>query len=504
MGSLKRGDAVGYAFLMSHLGLLLPALPLEARISPVTAITTTTDGLLIPTSVAPNTESILAHIQFALKHEGTNLAVLRLAVPRMDLEELQQALRDSPNSGYLRIAGYLYEEFTQTPLANIPEIGGGYVDIFNPHQYFTGKAVKNTRWRVNFNGIGSLEYCPVVRRTMEISALKSQNILEKVAAFYDNSDPIILDRALSWAYLSETEGSFALEREVPQEDKKTIFIGLLRQAHHPRKMSEDYLVELRNSAVTNPYDQATQYRTEQNWLRSGGIRGPAGVSYIPPKPNDAARMMDHLLALLNSQLEDIDPIMLGAVVSFGFVFIHPFMDGNGRLSRFLMHYALCQSGLLKKGLMLPISVAMKRSQQDYLAALQGFSRPTRALWRVNMLDAETYECETEADDTMYRYWDATDCVHFIYQMALSALERDLAAETQYLVAFDTAYRMINEAYDLRNNDLTNLIMWCEQTHGQVSRKRRTQLGHLYSQEIFDAIEIAVKKAFHKGKTPEAH
>ena len=40
------------------------------------------------------------------------------------------------------------------------------------------------------------------------------------------------------------------------------------------------------------------------------------------------------------------------MVSFGFVFIHPFMDGNGRLSRWLFHYSLCRSGRLKHGAIL--------------------------------------------------------------------------------------------------------------------------------------------------------
>lgn len=37
----------------------------------------------------------------------------------------------------------------------------------------------------------------------------------------------------------------------------------------------------------------------------------------------------------------VDPLVAAACVSFGFVLIHPFMDGNGRLSRFLFHHQLC-------------------------------------------------------------------------------------------------------------------------------------------------------------------
>jgi len=35
-------------------------------------------------------------------------------------------------------------------------------------------------------------------------------------------------------------------------------------------------------------------------------------------------------------------LVRAAVVSFAFVFIHPFMNGNGRLSRFLIHHCLGQ------------------------------------------------------------------------------------------------------------------------------------------------------------------
>jgi Fic family protein len=88
-------------------------------------------------------------------------------------------------------------------------------------------------------------------------------------------------------------------------------------------------------------------------------------------------LTDDLMAFANAAPRFVDPIVAASVLSFGFVYIHPFMDGNGRLSRFLFHQALCQSGRLEKGLLLPVSVAMKRNEADYLAALQQFSRLAR-------------------------------------------------------------------------------------------------------------------------------
>lgn len=497
MSELAKGNIVGYGFLLDVLQLQqrFPPLPRKATIAAVSAITKTSDGLLVPLSAAPATKSILDHLIFAIKHEGIELAVIRLCLAFLGAEDLQQRLSQTPNSGFLRIIGYLYEAFGKTTLDDIPPIGGSYVNLFDPNDYYTGAITKITRWRVNFNGLGSIDYCPVVRKTEKIQALLGMDILGRANDFYANTEPEVLDRALSWAYLSETEGSFALEKEAPGDDKKTVFVRLLQQAHEPRKMTEDYLVELQNSAVTNPLDQAIQYRLEQNWLRKGGVPGPAGVSYVPPKPEDASHMMDALLRLLNARPAEIDPIMLGAIVSFGFVFIHPFMDGNGRLSRFLMHYTLCQSGRLPKSLILPISVAMKRKERQYLEALVGFSRPIRALWRVSMLDQDMFLCETDAPDYMYRYWDATDCVTFVYQMALNALQNDLARETQFLMAFDATYKAINERIDVRDHDLNNLIMWCLQNNGTVSKKRREQLAHRYKSDVFDTVEHWVRHYF---------
>jgi hypothetical protein len=120
------------------------------------------------------------------------------------------------------------------------------------------------------------------------------------------------------------------------------------------------------------------------------------------------------------------------VVSFAFVFLHPFMDGNGRLSRFLFHHALCRSGQWGNGLLLPVSVAMKRSEAQYLAALQSFSKPARQAWDAMWLGDDEFELKFKSDASIYRYWDATACVTFGLEMAQQALIQDLKVETEFL------------------------------------------------------------------------
>ena len=78
---------------------------------------------------------------------------------------------------------------------------------------------------------------------------------------------------------------------------------------------------------------------------------------------------------------------------------------DGRLSRFLFHKAVCQSEVLQQGLLLPISVAMKRNEADYLQALKSFSAPARRLWDVTMRNDKNFDFSFRGDASIYRYWD---------------------------------------------------------------------------------------------------
>ena len=483
---------VGYEFLRRSLRLtgFVEARPAEVR--PVTRVMPA-DGLLaVPAHVAPQGEDSLGHVLFALKHEGVNLQLLAQALPTLPAERLQAALHQTPNGQYIRIACFLWEGYTGQRLGERPEIAVGYVDVFDPAQYVTGPAQRDARWRVNFNGLGSLRYCVTVERTPAIEAAMASDILGRADAFVQSLGPAMLDRALAWAYLHETEDSYAIENEKPSEDKARAFVQLLHQAHEGRPLTEDYLAELQASTVINPLDRAVQFRTEQNWLR-GPSRGSAGVTYVPPWPSLAVQLMDEWMAFANSAPLQIDAIVAASVACFGFVFIHPFMDGNGRLSRFLFHKALCTSGKLRKGVLLPVSVAMKRNEADYLAVLQGYSRQARERVQVTWVDEGEYLFEFKTDDAIFRYWDATACVEFGFRMAAQALDVELRRETQFLARYDRVVRAVDGRVDIRGSDLGTLVVIGLDNEGVISKKKRKRFADRVPQAHFDLIEAAVRE-----------
>ena len=479
--------SIGYDFLRKSLRLQAFAPSRPALVKPVTRIEETPTFLAVPGHVAPDSDDPLDHILFALKHEGVNLQVLAEALPQILPDTLVDQLRGTPNGQYLRVAGYLWENFTGRTLADVPVIGGATVDLFDTLRYVTGPRVRNAKWRVNFNGLGTPGYCVTVERTKKIQAAIDARLLERAQRFIQTLGDGVLDRTLAWAYLHETQDSFAIEREAPSEEKAQTFIALLRQAHDRQELTEDYLAELQAATVSNPVDKAVVFRHQQNWLEGPG-RGVAAVTYIPPPPDLAGELMTELMEFANTAAGHIDPIVMASVVSFGFVYLHPFMDGNGRLSRFLYHHALCQSGSLDNGLVLPVSVAMKKHEAEYLRVLQEYSIPARRRWRVGWIDAGQYDFEFIGHPSMYRYWDATAQVQFGFRMAEQALEVELRQETLFLEHYDAISSAVNERYDVRGSDLSTLIVSCLDNRGVVSKRRRDQFANRVPAQVIALIE----------------
>ena len=464
---------VGYAWLQRRLGLPPLQLTPEVRVGPVGALhRVSRDATLVPPRGAP-ADNVLEHILFALKQEGVSLYLLANALPQVPAEEMVEKFAETPNGAYIRKACYLWEQFTGQQL-NVAagQIGAGYVPMFEPDEYAVGESRRIARWRIDFNGLGPLGFCPIVRLTPEIKTWLGRDLLSQARAFARTTSQAMLDRALAWAYLSETEGSFAIEGEIPTHNKATAFANLLKHADDPAQLSEDHLVKLQNATLTNPLDMAVEFRTEQNRLQGPG-RGAIAVTYVPPAPDLCAELMGRLMEFCNQPPRGLDKLIHAAVVSFGFVFLHPFMDGNGRLSRFLIHHCLGQWGELPKGFLLPVSVAMKRNERAYLEALTSFSRPARELCEVTWLNGEdyTYTWKPHAD-LAFRYIDMTPCVEFTLQMAHAALEEDLRRETQFLADYDSVYAVINDRFDIRGSSLSTLITMAFDNHGRLSRNRR--------------------------------
>lgn len=484
---------VGYEFLRQRLQLGVPPPRRTAIVRPVTRILTEPTLISVPANVAPDTDDLLDHILFALKHEGTNLQVLATALPHVPAERLREELRQTPNGRHIRVACYLWERLGARTLHDATEIPAHAprAQVFDPELYFTLDRGRDARWRVSFNGLGTERYCVTIEKTPQLVEALANDVLERTAQFAAAHKGALLDRALEWAYLHETRDSFAIEREEPGPNRERRFVSLLHAAHDGRPLDEDYLVELQNATISNPLEQASEYRQAQNHLSNG--RGPVGVTYVPPAPALCRELMDELTTLVNKGANEIPPVLLATIAKFGFVFLHPFMDGNGRLSRFLFHKALCLSGRMQNGLLLPVSTAMHRNEPDYLAALQSFSRPTRQLWSVTFAGEDAFDFEFQGSDAVYRFWDATHCAEFGARMADQALEHELMSETQLLRRYDHILREVTKVHDVRSTLLNPLILGALTNDGTLSNNKRKRVAGLVPEPVLTLIETLARR-----------
>lgn len=490
---------LGYAWIRAKLNTLDFLGAQQARLGQVHSLQRLPEGtLLVPARLAPEA-TWLQQALFAIKHEGVRLDYLAAALQQVSEEAMRCAFLATPNGTYVRKLCFLWEAVHQRHITGLadPAISAGYVQMFDPRACITGPSRRHARWRVDFNGLGDVSFCPLIRKTPALESALAQEVLVQATAFAQSIGQSMLERALSWAYLSETEGSFAIEGETPTQDKATLFASLLQRAHDQGPLTEDYLVELQNATVTNPFDKAVQFRTEQNRLQNSSL-GAAGVTHVPPPPALACELMEQLMVMANERPHDVDALAHTAAVSFAFVFIHPFMDGNGRLSRFLIHHCLGQSGELPHGFLLPISVAMKKHEDEYLQALTAFSKPARALCHVTWAGDDDYSYAWKpGSDIWFRYMDLTEGVVFTLKMAKAALDNHLRQEVSFLHLFDAVAKHINARHDLRGSDLATLIVTAFQNGGKLSIHRRKRFANRVQPHVLDEIEACVIQHMQK-------
>lgn len=129
-------------------------------------------------------------------------------------------------------------------------------------------------------------------------------------------------------YKKETKSSYEIEKEVPSEDRVDKFVTLLVKAgtaNNAGIVREDRLVHLQGAIVDSRF-AVKSFRDFQNYIGQTHPDFHQQIHYICPPPAYVSSLMTGLqqMAVLT---EGINPVVRAAIISFGFVFIHPFEDG---------------------------------------------------------------------------------------------------------------------------------------------------------------------------------
>ena len=498
---------LGYSYLVHHYALA--ALPLEvgARVDSGTKGRKMRQqggrGLLLVEPKYQPEAGLAGHLQFALRYEGINLQVLALLFQSADgttVAEVQSALchwlQTNPESRYARRACFLYEWLTQTalPIEDPVSERSSYIAVVDTKQQFAPEpGAKCPRFRILNNLPGTPAFCPLVRKTPYLKSMLAKDLRALTGATLASYDEALLHRAAGWLYLKETQSSFELEREKPSASKAQRFADLLREADTGKPLSQERLLELQH-AVLDPRFHEFTWRQQQNWLGDDlGYRQK--VDFVPPRPEDVPELMEGLIALAEQQRErsDLDPVVAAACIAFGFVFIHPFMDGNGRIHRYLIHDVLTKSGFTPKGIVLPVSAVILANLKQYTDALEHFSGP---LNQRTEYYPDTPQLPAKGNDAVYfRYPDMTFQAEFLYYALDRTVTQDLRHEMDFLLGFDRARAALNDLLDWPAHSVDLFIRVVHHNQWRLSAtKRKGHFAWMTDDEVTRA-ETCVQQAF---------
>jgi hypothetical protein len=383
---------------------------------------------------------------------------------------------------------------------DLPNSKSNYARLLDDEYYFCCKdGAKNSRTRIINNALGNIDFCAMIRKTPEIIELQYKDLMveaqQKLMSIHKYVNPELLGRSVQYLYTKETKSSTEIEKESTDEDKMRKFHRVLKTAG-AIPLSKRRLLDVQHEIVrSNKKDK--DYRTDEIYVGETRPSWHDGVEenihYIGPKKEHVPNLMKGLLGMHRTLLLDntLPPMMHAAILSFGFVYIHPFSDGNGRIHRYLIHDVLKSRKTIEQDFIIPVSATILLNNTKYDRVLEKLSKPVMALINYD-LDEKDHSITINNDiNFMYQYPDLTDHVVFLYEMMKTCISQDLMHEVIYIVKYDAVKKEIEKRYDIPNKELNLLITLVLQNNGTLSaRKRKRFLGWIAEAE-FQTLERAI-------------
>ena len=449
---------------------------------------------IFPSSYWPG-DGLGNHIEFALKYDGTNPAILASLFDVVDTEELVAYINSKPTGKFTRRLWFLYEFLTglKLPLDDLKT--GNYIDLLDTDRYYTltpGRRVR--RQRIDNNLLGDSRFCPTIRRTKTLQDFEAAHLADRCRQVVSGYAPELLKRALSYFYLKETKSSFEIEHIEPSSTRIERFIAMLQLADREDFCEKKKLIEAQNQVV-EPRFRELDYRTDQNYVGESVAWQQEKVHFVSPKPEDLPELMEGLIDASELMAEGGLPAVLhAAAIAYGFVFLHPFEDGNGRIHRFLIHNVLARRGFTPKGILFPVSASMLEHMTDYDDSLEAFSRPVMAMVEFS-LDTEGHLTVVNDTACWYRYVDMTPQAEALFRFIERTIDDELTGELIFLANYDKTKEAISNIVDMPDRLIDLFIKFCLQNNSRLSAGKRASHFSFLSDKEISRMEAAVKASY---------
>jgi len=476
----------GYSALMATYNLQVPTPELLSAISNKHKKYQNDGWMMFTPRHAPH-DSLYGHLTFALKYEGINLSILKALFDAIDAKEIINIVNLEPTGSYSRRIWFLYE-WLQGVQPELPDtLKGNVIDVLDATLQYPGPSRFSKRHRVQNNLPGAPAFCPTIRRTENLDKLISMNLGEKARKILGTIEHDVLIRAAAFMLLKDSKASFAIERETPPQTRAERWGHAIGEAGK-NALSHDEFLRLQQIIISDFRFTHLGYRNEGGFVGDHERSGMPVPEHISARWQDLYPLMDGLIETNELLKEsDIDAVLAATIIAFGFVFIHPLEDGNGRLHRYLIHHVLAEKKFSPDNIIFPVSAVILDRINEYRETLEFYSRPRLKFIKWRATDQGNIEVLNDTIN-LYRYFDATKQTEFLYSCIKETIEKTLPEEMEYLKKYDEMKNFIKNNIEMPDRLVDLLIRFLRQENGKLSKRARDKEFNSLNEDEIKALE----------------
>jgi hypothetical protein len=494
----------GYAGLIERFDLPVPLPPRLSGIATRHHPAPHADWQLLTPRHRP-ADSLEGQLTFALKWEGVDLGTLAALFQVAALEgEVTSLVRATPTGAFARRIWFLYEWLTARPL-DVPDPGKvRSVPVVDPQQQVALESgTPSPRHKVIDNLPGTRRFCPMIRWTPALREAAAQGLDARARDIVGRTRQDLVTRAAAFLLSSDSKSSFAIEGERPPRARAARWASAIAEAG-ARPITLDELERLQRVVIGDARFVKLGLRTEGGFIGTHDRQTQEPIAqHVSAAPGALPELIEGIIEYdRRARLGAVPAVAAAAALAFGFIYIHPFVDGNGRIHRWLIHHVLAAAGYNPPGIVFPISAAILRRIDEYRAVLESRSAALLPLieWRATP-DGNVEVLDDTAD--YYRYFDATAHAEFLHGCVQQTVERDLPEEVRFLEAFDRFSSAVKDVVEMPDRQIEQLRVFLAQGAGRLSERARTKEFHALADSDVERLQALYAQAFGAEGQPRS-
>lgn len=491
----EEGILVGYGALIEGYTLDMP-LPHRLTLISSKKRQYTTDQWQVLTSRHEPADTLYKQLVFALKYEGVNLLFFKKLFEKTPEDAIATVVQIEPQGQYSRKIWFLYEWLLQKELP-LPDLEtGNFVSLLDEElQFGVSIPVNSSRHRIKNNLPGTVGFCPLIYKTEKLKNYIAANLSNKKSSYLNAIHKDLLQRASAFLLVKDSKASFRIEGENPTNNRAVRWGKAIGQAGS-KSLDKEELLRLQHIVIENSRFLKMGFRAEGGFVgEHDRTTGEPIPEHISAKAQDVEPLIEGLLSTYK-KLEDTEfnAVLAATKIAFGFVFIHPYEDGNGRIHRYLIHHILAKMQFAQQGIIFPVSASILNHINDYRAVLEMYSHPLLDFIKWETTKSNNVNVLNDTID-FYRYFDATKQAEFLYDCVNDTIVNIIPQEVDYLQKYDEMKAYLDDVFQMPDKTVAQLIRFLDQNNGQFSKRALEKEFAVLTNEEVKEIEEQYQKCF---------